>query len=111
MRKLIILFPLLLCACFEDQWQQQDNCKLIQKFFRGSTLKTNSVPSVTSKGQFAVGVVTTGETEQHITIWECEKLGTITSTSNELYRLGRHQETLIIAKDWTGDVVIRKVVQ
>lgn len=111
MKKLIILLPFLLCACFEDQWQEQDKCQLIQKVFKGSTLKNDGVPSITMNGQLAIGVVTTGEGEKHVTIWECEKLGTMTSIDDEVFRLAQNQETLVIAKNWNGKIVIRKVLR
>ena len=40
--------------------------------------------------------VSFGKSETHLTIWHCEKYGYLTSTNDEVFRLGKEFSTLLI---------------
>lgn len=110
-KKILSLFLLLtICSC-DDRWQKLDDCNLISKHFKGSTEKSNIAPTINTSGKLGVGLVTTGEGEQHITIWECDHLGTITSTDYEIFRKAKGKHTLMLAESFLQGLYIKSIIK
>ena len=72
---------------------------MIQRSYKGSTLESHAVPTLTTNG-VGVGVVTTGDSEQYASVFECEKLGLVVSNKKEIFTKARkHNELLIKTRD------------
>lgn len=69
--------------------------KLLNIQHRSSTLETHSVPVVTTNG-FGVGMVTTGEDGEFVTIWDCGKYGRLVADDEEVFRWAQPKSNLIV---------------
>lgn len=84
-------------------------CKLITRSFKGSTLKSHAVPTVGmgANGQAiaGVGLVTTGDSEQFVTAFDCGNRGILVSESKEIFRKAKLENDLEVVF-WKKDYKI-----
>jgi hypothetical protein len=81
---------------WDDAAPVEIKCELISKSYKGSTLQSNAVPTVTSNGGVGVGVVTTGDSEQYISAFECEGIGTVISKNKEIFTKAKKNNILLV---------------
>lgn len=76
------------------------SCLLLEKSYKGSTLKSNAVPIVGAGMNGGVvggiGVSTSGESEQFITIFDCGKYGNLVSDKKEIFTKSKDKNNLLI---------------
>ncbi len=88
------------CTMNEVGWakteSRQVKCDLISKNYKGSTLESHSVPTIGSNGSVGIGVVTTGDSEEYISAFNCENMGSVVTTDKEIFTKAKKQNTLLI---------------
>lgn len=89
------------------QWSKiipfEQEAILLSQNYIGDTRETNTVPVVTGKGGVGVGVVSTGESEKYITVWDCGKYGKLVANNEQIFRFSREKATLLLKQK--GDEV------
>lgn len=73
--------------------------------FKDSTLQTDAEPVITSNGGVGMGVMTTGEPEDSVTVWDCGIYGRLISHDEDVFRWAQSTSTLKL-KEWNGEVRI-----
>lgn len=74
------------------------DCKLLSRNFKGSTLETNIVPAVgmgiNGGVMGGVGLVTSGHSEEFISLFDCGKYGILISEDKEIFRKAKENNKL-----------------
>ena len=78
--------------CEKFTWE----ATLVSGNFQPSTVKTNTVPIVSSNGNLSFGVLTTGESEKYITVWDCGKYGRIVCEDEKVFRFAKPRSMLVV---------------
>jgi len=111
----VIVFLLLAGVIFiidEYQWSKvvafPQECVLLNQNYKSSTLQTHAVPVATGNGT-GMGVVTTGEAEKYVTVWDCGKYGRLVADDKEIFRLAQEKSTLLI-KERNGEYRISSIL-
>ena len=114
----LFLFRGIVYVIDEYQWSQVkpfgQECTLLNQNYKSSTLQTHSVPVATGNG-IGMGMVTTGEDEKYITVWDfcfcilCGKYGRLVADDKEIFRLAKDTSTLLI-KEKDGEYRIDGIV-
>lgn len=91
------------------QWHQTPHFEhpgvLLSNNFKSSTRRSHAVPVATGNG-VGVGMVTTGEDEKYITVWDCGKYGRLVADDETVYRWAKPKSILFLkAKDGKARIV------
>jgi hypothetical protein len=72
------------------------DCKLLNRSYQGSTLKTDAVPVVgvgmNGYATVGVGLVTSGHREDFISVFDCGNYGILISDNKEVFRKAKEKE-------------------
>ncbi len=97
----IVLFGIGYCVKDDYLWnhapRQEVSCNLLSQSVDPSTLQTHLIPSVATRGGMSFGVVTTGQAEQHITIWDCSGYGRVVSNNDAVFQYAKPISSLVFA--------------
>ena len=97
---LTIFLVISTCTVNQISWSNAESrpikCDLISKNYKGSTLESHAIPTITSGGSVGVGVVTTGDSEQYISAFDCEGLGSVVTDDKSIFTKAKKHNTLLI---------------